>query len=171
MVLCILGATIALFPFLSVWRVSGQVLDELPEIAEFPVTEMPDTEIKDDRNRLGAIFDDDFVLASRTYRTATPDTIRDALISSGFEVHGIGQGQWLVKPCCGEYDGVLVQIEPGGDQSAVALLSAVDSDIQSSWPIFIVLGLLLLIPGWLLVSRIAASEPNESAPERTKPIG
>lgn len=161
--LCMLGATIALVPIVSVLRVSGQVLDELPEI--------PAAEIRDDRNRLGALFDDDFVLASRTYQPATPRAVRDALVSGGFEVHGFGERQWLVKPCCGEYDGVWVQIEPAADRSVVALLSVADSDIQSSWPIFIVLGLLLLAPGSLLVSRAAAGGPTESAPQPTRPGG
>lgn len=159
MVLCILGAAIALVPFLSVWRVSGQVLDELPEI--------PATEISDDRSRFGALFEDEFVLATRTYRTTTPNVVRDALISSGFDVHGFGEGEWLIKPCCGEYDGVWVQIEAADGQSVVAVLSATDSDIQISWPILLVLGLLLLIPGCLLVSRSATRETKES----TRPLG
>lgn len=75
--LCVLGLLLALFPFISVWRLSGEVLDELPSI--------PGSATTDDRNRLGAIFDDDFTLATRTYADVTVDQVREALADRAFE--------------------------------------------------------------------------------------
>ena len=71
----VIGLLIALFPIVSVARLPGQVLHELPIIA--------DAEATDTQKRLGALFDDDFVLATRTYTGTDAEPIRSTLIAAG----------------------------------------------------------------------------------------
>lgn len=139
LVLLGLGLLIALFPFISVWRVSGQVLDELPEISG--------SESTDQRHRFRAMFDDDFVLATRTYRDTTVDSVLDALARDGFKTQGIAGRRWLTRPCCGEYDAVGVDVQETDRVSVVAILTVADSDFQVSWPFFAFFGIALASAG------------------------
>lgn len=135
-----LGLFVALLPVVSVWRVSGQVLRELPEISG--------SEVVDERHRF-ALSNDDFLLATRSYGDATVEVVRGSLVADGFEPLSIDGEQWLSKPCCGEYDAVWVHLEasPGQDTLTVATLTVADSDIQLSWPIITMLGTLVLLAG------------------------
>lgn len=126
-----LGLLVALFPVVSVWRVSGHVIDQLPETA---------AETEDDRHRL-AIFDPAFVLATRTYVATATQDVEDALGKAGFQdVRAAGE-RYLSKDCCGEYDAVWVLVDEGPDGATVAQLTVADADIQLSWPYFLIFGL------------------------------
>ena len=154
-----LGVLIALFPFISVWRVSGQVLEELPQVLE--------SETTDQRNRFGAMFDDDFVLATRTYRDTTADVVLDALRSDGFESAFLRDRRWSAKACCGDYDAVFVDVQERDSGSAVAVLTVADSDVQVAWPIFASLGIPMAIAGSVLASvgfRKRRQPQSESVP-------
>ncbi len=150
-----LGVLIALYPFLSVWRVSGQVLDELPLIEE--------TVTVDQTNRFGtAVFDGDFLLATRVYEERSVEDVERALAGKGFERTGFGEDLWWVKECCGEYDAVMVRVtaeEPGG---TLANVTVFDSDIQASWFFFLFFGSIPLLPGLLLLSsQRSTSRPDD----------
>lgn len=159
-VVALVGLLIALFPLISVWRVSGQVLDELPPISAAGV--------HDDRHRF-AIPDPDFVLATRTYEGLAAVDVEAALLGGGFESISAGTERWLSKDCCGEYDAVWVQVVDDGSGSAVATLTAADSDVQLSWPFFLVLGLPLLLGGGLgavAALRRPSRQSNEASGHR-----
>ena len=137
LVFTVLGMLIALFPVISVWRVSGQVLTQLPELT---------ADVDDDRHRF-AIPDPDFVLATRTYHDMSESELEAALVEAGFESTSAGGKRYLSKECCGEYDAVLVQIEEGPEDVAVATLTAADADVQLSWLFFAILGLPVMVAG------------------------
>ncbi|MCP4083862.1 MAG: hypothetical protein GY745_02205 [Actinomycetia bacterium] len=61
--LIIIGCALMLWPFISVWRLSEDVLNELPEIPNAEV-------VFEDQNPL-ALFDTEFELATRRYRGLT----------------------------------------------------------------------------------------------------
>ena len=147
-----LGVLIALFPFISVWRLSGQVLEELPQVLE--------SETTDQRHRFGAMFDDDFVLATRTYRDTTADVVPNALRSDGFEPAFLGDRRWSAKACCGDYDAVFVDVQERDPGSVIAVLTVADSDFQVSWPIFALLGVVLAS----VASRKMRQSQSESVP-------
>ena len=141
-----LGLFIALFPFISVWRVSGQVLYELPEISELEST--------DDRNRLGAMFDGDFVLATRTYRDAALDVVLGAYVSDGW----VGSRSRFSKQCCSEYDEVWVEVQESDSGSVVVVLTAADADVQGIWPFFALFGIGLAFAGRSVAGSARRSE-------------
>lgn len=150
LVLLGLGLLIALFPFISVWRVSGQVLDELPEISG--------SESTDQRHRFGAMFDGDFVLATRTYRQTTVDVVRDALARDGFEPGSMAGRRGLTRPCCGDYDAVWVDVQDRDPGSVVAVLTVADGDVQVSCPIFALFGIALAFAGSVMAFVNLAGE-------------
>ncbi|MCP3992498.1 MAG: hypothetical protein GY724_25730 [Actinomycetia bacterium] len=61
--LIIIGCALMLWPFISVWRLSEDVLNELPEIPNAEV-------VFEDQNPL-ALFDTEFELATRRYQGLT----------------------------------------------------------------------------------------------------
>ncbi len=130
------GLLVALFPMISIWRVSSEVLDELPEI--------PASSIEDDHRRF-AIADPEFVLATRSYQGTSSDDVERALLANGFAPTSGRDGRWLYKDCCGEYDAVWVRVNKSGAESSVAVLTAADSDLQTSWPFFAFTGLLVTL--------------------------
>ncbi len=125
------GVLIALFPVFSVWRLSDQVLDQLPPIA---------AESADEEFRF-SLRDPDFVLATRTYEAMTEADIEAELRAGGFDTTRIGGEQVFSKECCGEYDAVWVRIAATEPNSTTATLTVADSDVQAVWQIFLFLGI------------------------------
>ncbi len=149
-VLVALGLMALLFPFVSVWRLSGEVLDQLPQLEG--------VEPADSRHRIGALGDPEFVLARRVLTGVEGDRVQRALVADGFERTAIGGRPVLVKPCCGDYDAVEARIVDDPEAERVTIeLSAVDGDIQSAVFVFVVVGLVLLVPG---LGIIAAARPD-----------
>jgi hypothetical protein len=147
----LVGLVIALFPWISAWRVSGRVLDELPMVSA--------AGIHDDRHRL-AIPDPDFVLATRTYEGLAADEVEAALLSGGFQSISAGTERWLSKNCCGEYDAVWVQVRDVHSGSATATLTVADSDVQLAWPFFLVFGLPMTLGG--TIGAVAALRKTDT---------
>lgn len=137
-----LGLLIGLFPMISVWRLSGDVLGQLPELAA--------AEVNDDRHRF-AVADSDFVLATRTYQGATPTEVDAALDEAGFESTSARGELYLFKPCCGAYDAVWAQVSNAGDGATEVSLTVADSDIQTTWVLFAVFGSLLVLFGIIVL--------------------
>ncbi len=145
------GVVLALWPVLSVWRVSGQVLDELPPIDGVETT--------DDRSPLSALTDPEFRLATRTYRGAEPETVESALLAAGFTRSGPA-GQ-LSRDCCGEYDAVWVDVTDGSDALVIAELTTADADVQVAGPIFALLGLCVIAIGIGLAMMGPRARPDQ----------
>ncbi|MCP4226706.1 MAG: hypothetical protein GY773_25480 [Actinomycetia bacterium] len=139
------GLLIALFPLISVWRVSGSVLAELPDVQG--------PSINTDRNRL-ALFDDDFVLATRTYEGLSGSDLKQVLLREGFRILNARGEVWLSKPCCGDYDAVWVRIDEVGPDTGLAVVTVADSDEQVAWPLISWLGLSVIAVG--LAGALAA---------------
>lgn len=139
------GLLIMFFPLISVWRVSGEVLSELPALSASATTT--------DRNRL-ALFDDDLVVATRIYGGVSPVVLREALVSDGFQTVNVGGERWLAKPCCGEYDAAWVRVDEVGADSAKAVVTVADGDVQASWPFFSLLGLTVVFGGLVLATLV-----------------
>lgn len=140
------GVFVAIYPFGSVALLSSQSLGELPEPAQ--------VEVSDDHRGVAALFDDDFTLATRTYRAASIDQIEAELLASGFrQFRGSRNGFWL--DCCGSYDGLSVQLETvGGD--TIATVTAIDSDIALSWPWLLLIGPMIVFVGLVPLSAAHA---------------
>ncbi len=139
------GLLIALFPLISVWRMSGSVLAELPDVQG--------PSISTDRNRL-ALFDGDFVLATRTYEGFSGPDLKEVLLSEGFGILNARGGVWLSKPCCGDYDAVWARIDEVGPDTGLAVVTVADSDVQVAWPLISWLGLSVIAVG--LAGALAA---------------
>lgn len=148
-----LGLLVALFPFISVWRASGETLGQLPEIEG--------AEFSDTRHRIGALFDDRMILASRTYPTLEAEQVRVALVDAGYRTHREADTQWQTMECCGEWDAVLVRAEDRDEGGARVLLTMADSDIQVSLWFFLILGLPMFAIGLTLLT--AALGPRDRA--------
>ena len=131
-----IGLLVGLVPFLSVWRTSGLALGQLPDITA--------TEISDQQRWAGAVFDDDYVLATRTYSGVTVESVQAALIEGGFEPMAAGR---FTKPCCGESDAVWVTVNGVRDESVVAIVTVADSDWRAAWKVFAVVSLLMVVAG------------------------
>ena len=160
----VIGLLIALFPIVSVARLPGQVLHELPIIA--------DAEATDTQKRLGALFDDDFVLATRTYTGTDAEPIRSTLIAAGYESRAINGELWFARECCGQYDEVWVRVgEPDLNGQVVATLTVADDDVRAAAALYAVLGLALFLPGLmiglsgLVRPRKAPTEERSSHPD------
>ncbi|MEM9133465.1 MAG: hypothetical protein AAF962_13560 [Actinomycetota bacterium] len=164
LVLCAVGLVVASFPIVSAWRVSGEVLDELPEV---PAA----TTVEDTRHRL-ALAHPDFLLAERRYRGVTVDEVEAALRADGFS--GIAgptpaAGTILSKDCCGEYDAVWVTVVDDGAGATTGVRAEVtvaDTDIQAVAPTVIALGALVAVIGAVLMiggARPAARLANDDA--------
>lgn len=141
-----LGVCIALFPFISTARISSVILDELPDTVSGSSA--------DDVNQYGApIFDDNFVLATRTYETATVEEVEQALASAGYQRTNLGENLVWSRECCGEWDGATVKVTQGSTGRAVATVSVVDTDVQSLWLVFPIIGLFPFLGGLILRLR------------------
>jgi hypothetical protein len=150
----VVGLGIALFPLLSVQRLTGQALDELPII--------PDAEATDTRNPLGALLDDDYVLATRSYTGVEAEPIRSRLVAAGFEAMVVNGELWLAKPCCGN-DELRVRVdEPDLNGRVVATLTEADDDIRTAARLFVIIGLALFVPG-LLIGMSGLIRPRDRA--------
>lgn len=146
----LIGLLVALSPFISVWRVGGQMLNELPVL--------DGTDHRDERVGLSAMFDDDFILARRTFSNADERTVAGTLAAAGFEPMGtVG----FSKRCCGDYDAVVADVQGTDDGRTVVELTASDSDWQLAWPLFSGFGafVALIGVGILLTGRSAPREP------------
>ncbi len=135
------GLAIGLFPLVSVWRVSGQVLQELPSL--------DGVESADTHHRVSAFADPDFILARRVYENTTTGQIRQTLVDDGYQSFSLQGEVWYGKECCGDYDGVWVSIAEAPDRPGATrlLLTTADGDNRTVAGLFGVLGLLLFIPG------------------------
>lgn len=163
LVLAVAGAFVAFYPFVSVWQVADEALGELPEIAGI--------ESSGTSHGLGALYDRDFVLATRSYDRTTPAAVHQALTDSGFEVANIDGSQRYVKDCCGDYDAVWVEVTEtevtDAAQAGMVLASATaaDADVQLTVVILVLFGLVLLLLG----GRIAVAgfaPPNATSASR-----
>lgn len=151
----VVGLLIALFPLFSVSRLPGQVLHELPII--------PDAEAIDTHARVGALFDDDFVLATRTYTGVDAEPIRSTLVAAGFESRAIDGELWFARECCGEYDEVWVRVgEPDLNGHVEATLTVADDDVRTAAGLFALIGLALFVPG-LLIALSGLLRPRASS--------
>ncbi len=153
----VVGMAAALGPFISVWRVGGVMLAELPVLGG--------VEHHDQRVGWRAMFDDEFVLARRTYAGTTVDAVTDALAANGFENRSaIG----FTRACCGDYDAVVAAVEPTvevhGPDAVTVELAAVDADWRVSWPLFSGPGSLIALVGvGLLVTGRASQRPTSTS--------
>ena len=166
----LLGALLVITGFLlllalpvSVWRVSGEVLDELPPVEG--------AEVGDTRHRVSALRDPLFIVARRTWTGTTVDEVRRVLLDDGFDTWTAGRRSALAKPCCGDYDAVVVDLVDGPEPGQVeARLTTADGDVQGAAVIFTLLGLALAVPGLgLLATARTPTEPP--TPDRRHPAG
>ena len=139
-----LGLIVALLPFVSAWRLGGEALAQLPEV--------PGHAASSESRGVGALFDDDFVVATRTYPGVDADTVRAAFTAAGFGSTSVAGARWLAAECCGDYDAVLVRLEERGG-SAVAIMTAADRDVQTVWPLLTAFGLIWVLGGATLATR------------------
>ncbi len=148
------GLLIAVGPFVSVWRVGGQVLDELPDLEG--------VEQSDERLGWSAMFDDEFIVARRTLEGTDERTVTEALVADGFESLGMAG---FSKECCGDYDAVWADLQDGGTESVVVELIPADSDWQLTWPLFTGFGSLMAVVGAAVVAsgRSASRDPVTAA--------
>lgn len=146
----VVGLLIALGPFISVWRVGGQALGELPDLEG--------VDHSDQRVGPSAMFDDEFVVARRTYSRVDRHVVSGALVASGFD--------GLSKACCGHYDGILADVQSLGADGVLVELTAADSDWQSTWPLFSGFGSLVGVVGLgvLLTGRSTETSADSSSP-------
>lgn len=145
------------FPFFSTWRGGNEALNQLPVMAGEPHS--------DRQHRFGSLFDDQMILARRIYPGLPAEDVTLALRQSGFESYRTVDHTWQVKECCGEWDGVLARAEDRTDGGSVVLLSMVDGDLQSVWPIFLVIGLPLMTAGaGFVLAGVDRRETNAEQP-------
>ena len=145
----LVGVLIALGPFISVSRVGAQMLGELPDLEG--------VDHSDQRVGWGAMFDDEFVLARRTFNGVDDRTVAQAMVANGFEPMGI---VGFSKECCGDYDAVRADVQSPSADRTVVELTAADSDWRLVWPLFSGVGSLVALAGLgvLLTSRSSARE-------------
>ena len=166
--LALVGLAIAIFPLVSVWRVSGQLLDELPVV--------DGVDSVDSRRHVSALTDPKFILAERMYETATVEEVREALEAGGYQRIAHEDEIWFGRECCGTYDAVWVSITeaPGRPGNVTALVTTADKDVRTASQLFAALGLLLLLPGVAVtasnLNRTNRQEPRV-ADEVPEPIG
>ena len=149
------GVFVAIYPFGSVALLSYQSLGELPEPAQ--------VEISDDHRGVAALFDDDFTLATRTYRATSVDQVEADLFASGFVVFRGSRDGFGIE-CCGSYDGLDVQLEAVGDDT-VATVTAIDSDIGLSWPFLLFISPVIVFIGLVPLSAAHAMSRPKSEPD------
>ncbi len=141
----LVGLLVMAGPFISVSRAGTQMLAELPEI--------DGADFIDERVGWSAVFNDDLVVARRTYSGVTEQVVADALRSDGYETLGV---DGFSRTCCGEYDAVWITISASESGTVVAELQAADADWQSSWPVFAMIGLILSTGGIALLAFVRA---------------
>jgi hypothetical protein len=69
----LVGLLVALSPFISVWRAGGQMLGEIPDLEGI--------DHRDERTGPSAMFDDDFILARRTFIDVDDQAVAEALVA------------------------------------------------------------------------------------------
>lgn len=153
------GLFIALAPFISVSRLSGESLDLLPRVAA--------AEVRDDARGGIAMFDsDEFLLATRTYEATAIEDVETALRESGFRNtrgHPTTSKRGFGITCCGDYDQLIVFLETVGDDT-VATTTARDTDITVAWFIFTFLGGASIFVGLLLLAAARQQGPRGPQP-------
>ena len=154
----LVGVGISVYPFVSVWRLQQQVLDEVP----LPNGTAPIIEGKPDR----VLFDDDFVLAFRGVGASVVDVER-TLLDAGFEATSIElEGSpTFARECCGSYDAVLVSVFEGRDGVTGLRYSVTDSDIVATWYFITGFGLLIALAG--VVTAVSSRVPKSTARVRS----
>ncbi|MCP3882763.1 MAG: hypothetical protein GY701_30865 [Sulfitobacter sp.] len=152
----------ALWPLVSVWRLSGQVLDELPVIPDAVI-------VSEERNSLG-LFDEDFELAAVTYRGTTLESVRAVLRQAGFHSYSRGASIGMARECCAAYDGITVDMSTNDNGDVVAQLSVQDTDVQAMWPFTTTLGALTAILGAAAIAgRRQLPEPTPNRQDQIQP--
>ena len=145
------GLFLLLYPAISVWRLTGEVLDLVPaDIGESST---------DDRHRLALLDSGDFILAERTFTEVTALEVRAELQAAGFQGSTLGGSLVLSLDCCGSYDAVTVALTDQDGGETLARISVADSDVVFTWPIIAVPGLFLLGLVWLSL-RIPTAAPS-----------
>ncbi len=141
-----IGLLALLYPPVSVWRVSGTALNQLPAEAG---------EITDARNRF-ALGDPDFVVATRVYHDRSPDEVRELLLENGFETIGADEAS---KECCGDWDAMVASWAADDAGGTSVSLTPADGDIQVTWPLFAIVSAVLITVGFGVVSFARRSSP------------
>lgn len=149
----LLGVVVAAGPFISVARVGTEMLAELPEV--------DGAVIDDSRVGWSAMFNDDFVVARRTYLGTSPQAVGDAYRSGGLENDGVDK---FSTACCGDYDAVQIVISRSESGAVTAELAPADSDWQASWPLFAIVGLVLVAAGGAIAVTALSTPRPHSAP-------
>lgn len=159
-VVLLVGLLIALSPFISVWRVGGQMLSELPDLEG--------VDHRDERVGWSAMFDDEFVLARRAFDTIDDRNVAAALVANGFEPLG---ASGFTKGCCGDYDAVWADVQSRGADGVLVELTAADSDWQLAWPLFSGIGSLAVLVGAAILVTGGASrhDPTVTAGDGPPP--
>ena len=124
-------------------------------------------EHSDERVGWSALFDDEFVLARRTFDGVDDRTVSEALAANGFESLGIVR---YSKECCSGYDAVWADVQTPGRDRVVVDLTAADSDWQLAWPLFSGLGSLVALVGAGSL-RTGRSAPRELEAARATNCG
>jgi hypothetical protein len=132
----LVGLLVALSPFISVWRAGGQMLGEIPDLEGI--------DHRDERTGPSAMFDDDFILARRTFIDVDDQAVAEALVADGFEPLGMVD---YSKECCGAYDAVWADVLVSDAEGTVVELTAADSDWQLAWPLYSGAGSLVALIG------------------------
>lgn len=148
----LVGIAIAIYPFASVGLVSFTALNQLPE------TYVPAS----DDHRF-AMFDDEFIVATRTYEFDDQSSYQAILSEWGFTRF---DSRWRAKECCGAWDAVLVRTTVLPDGRLRADLTMYDTDVQSTWWAITLLGLMTVAGGRTLRSRrsqLGADSPNSAS--------
>lgn len=160
MAFLLVGVFIATYPFVSVWRLGGQVVSMAPENEQL---------VETDRAAL-AIFDEDFLLGTATYEGVTAREVTDQLIGAGFTGRSSWDSRvWLTNPCCGQYDAAGARVTEVGDGTVLVDFSVFDSDIVFAWP---VIAFIALMPLGIGIALLAAGRDRtaEAAPPSETPV-
>ena len=155
-VLIVAGLSLALWPFLSVASLTGQVLAESPAV--------PGVEVSEDRHWSSALWNEHFELATRTYPASV--SVDEATVALGeeFEADGYSSSDALFgngalwKNCCGSYDAVLVKTIVN-DGQVEQHFTVHDGDVQIVWGFFAATGAVLLLTG-ISLSRHGTTEQS-----------
>jgi len=162
--LFVLGAFLALFPFVSAARLSNEVVSMAPATEQLVST---------DTSAL-AIFDDDFLLGTATYSDLSTTDVANLFIAAGFTDRFFNQesGSWIANPCCGQYDAALARFSETSDGDVLVEFSAVDSDVVFSWPFFAVPGVFIAaMTGVALVALSSRERDTVVAAQEPSPVG
>ncbi len=166
--LIVVGLLIAAFPFISVAQVQREVLEEVPLPAE--------TLVLSQNTFAGALFDSDFVLASRVVSAPIED-VEAVLLDSGFGVSGreFTGNRFFSRECCGNYDAVLVSLLATDDGATAIDYTVFDDGVVYVWWFISGLGILVAAGGRYLLgtsrSRPVPALDPASPPKRFSDVG